>query len=292
MGIRARRRAGVMVGLAGMLGGAMVGLSTVDGATLPPGPGGPGVGAKAAATPTGGGSSGSPTRGGGTAGSPTHGSGPTIPPTHSAGSGPTGTPTHSFSSSPTSPATLKAVAGTPSSRPGSSPGSSPQGSPSARTTPNPSPRGVAQASPTPTAARRSPVASPRPSPTAPSGTNNRNPNWKHDSTSWRSWDGTWQDQNFRQEHNRDSRHQRFEDSSRRFHDDFHFDEFRNEDSNFRHDCDVLLGFHSVRALLDFLDSDSSLRDFFELHGDLYDFLVHHPDLADDFDGNCTFIDLH
>ncbi|HEY0409936.1 MAG TPA: hypothetical protein VGE42_06660, partial [Candidatus Dormibacteraeota bacterium] len=236
MGIRARRRAGVMVGLAGMLGGALVGLSTVDGATVPPGHGGPGVGAKAAATPTGGGSSGSSTRGGGTTGSPTH--------TVSGGS--TGSPTHSFSSSPTSPPTLKAVAGRPSSSPGSSPVSSPQGSPSARTTPNPSPRGVAQASPSPTAAPRSPAASTRPSPTALSGSNNRNPNWKHDSTSWRSWDGTWQDPNFRQEHNRDSRHQRFEDSSHRFHDDFHFDEFRNEDSNFRHDCDVLLSVHSVR----------------------------------------------
>jgi hypothetical protein len=151
---------------------------------------------------------------------------------------------------------------------------------------------VATASPSPTAAATSPAPSPRSSPTPLSGTNDRNPNWKHDSTSWKSWDGTWQDPNFHRDHSRDSRHEHFEDNSHRFHDDFHFDEFRTEDRNFRHDCDVLIRFHSVRALLDFLDSDSSLRDFFELHGDLYDFLVHHPDLADDFDSNCTFIDLH
>jgi hypothetical protein len=62
--------------------------------------------------------------------------------------------------------------------------------------------------------------------------------------------------------------------------------------DFRHDCDELLSFHSVRALLDFLDSDSSLLDFFEEHGDLFDFLVHHSDWSDDFDSDCTLIELH
>jgi hypothetical protein len=156
-------------------------------------------------------------------------------------------------------------------------------SPTAGAGSTPTPRSHAGTSPSPNA---------KATPTPQSGTNNRNPNWKHDSTNWQGWDSARQDPNWRAEHSRDSRWQRFEDNGRREHDDFHFDEFRSEDRDFRHDCDVLISFHSVRALLDFLDGDSSLRDFFELHGDLFDFLVHHSDWSDDFDSNCGFIDLH
>ncbi|HEY2702972.1 MAG TPA: hypothetical protein VGL20_04715 [Candidatus Dormibacteraeota bacterium] len=292
LGIRARRRAGVTVALAGMLGGAMVGFSSVEGATAPV-PGGTGT-ARAAATPTGGGGSGgSPTRGG-TVGSPTHSfSGSTGSPTHS-GSSSTGSPTHSGSSGPTGSPTYRGIAAKPSFTPGSSPVSSPQGSPVAKASPTPSLRGtapVSSANPSSTP-RSNPTAAARTSPTPLPGNNNRNPNWKHDSQSWHQWDGAWQDPNWHNEHSRDSRHEQWQDNSRREHDDFHFDEFRNEDSSFRHDCDTLLTFHSVRALLDFLDGDSSLRDFFELHGDLYDFLVHHSDWSGDFDRSCTFIDLH
>jgi hypothetical protein len=51
MGIRARRRAGVLIGIAGMLGGAVVGLGSVDGATAQS-TAAPGGGTQFAASPT------------------------------------------------------------------------------------------------------------------------------------------------------------------------------------------------------------------------------------------------
>jgi hypothetical protein len=238
-----------MVGLAGLLGGCLVGLGSVDGARA--GSSTPGGAAGVAATP------GAP--------APSH-TGRGMP-THSAGS--TGSPT------------FRGVAGT------APPHTGPQGSPAAGSTPRGTPATTPGTTPGTTPRGAAPVA-----PTAAAGTNDRNPTWRHDSRSWHEWDTSWGDPSFRRDHERDSRHEHVEDRDHRFHDDFHFDEFRSEDRDFRHDCDVLIGIHTVRALLDFLDGETSLRDFFELHGDLYDFLVHHPDLLEDFDGDCTFIDLH
>ncbi len=284
MGIGTRRRAGVIVGLAGVLGGAVVGLSSVDAARSPVGPGG---GRMAATTPpastnsggTGSRASGNPTSKG--AGNPTFRSATNPPSTNPPSTSPGSTPRGGG----TPPSTLRAIA-----RTSPSPSASAVASPTASSTPRGLGRTTRTASPTPQ--QKAPTTGPTARPTPLSGTNNRNPNWKHDSQSWKQWDNGWQDASWRQEHSRDSRWHRFEDSGRREHDDFHFDEFRNEDRDFRHDCDTLLTFHSVRALLDFLDSDVSLRDFFELHGDLFDFLVHHSDWSGDFDGNCTVIDLH
>jgi hypothetical protein len=265
---RARRRAAVMIGLAGVLGGALVGLSSIDGVT---------------------------------ATSPGHGSGSTGPAsqspsgTPSGGSTHSGSPTHKATSAPTRNATsapTRNATSTPTHTPRFSP--TPIGSPT--------PRGASTATPTPTPRTGSPVNSPTPksgptsTPTPHSG-NTHNAKWPQDSRGWKDWNGGWQDPNWRREHSRDSRHERgfFRDRDRFCDthdcDRFHFDEFRSEDSDFRHDCDILISFHSVRALLDFLDGDSSLRDFFELHGDLYDFLVNHSDWSDDFDPDCTLIDL-
>jgi len=116
----------------------------------------------------------------------------------------------------------------------------------------------------------------------------------NDPHSWHNWDGNWRDDRFRREHSFDSRHERFEDRDHgRFEDRFHIDDFRGHfgDRDFRTDCDELHGIGSVRALLDFLDEHPAMRDFFEDHGDLFDFLVHHSDLGDDFDADCTFIDV-
>jgi hypothetical protein len=133
----------------------------------------------------------------------------------------------------------------------------------------------------------------RNSPNSGSGNSGTNPRWPHDSTSWHSWDSRWRDANFRREHVRDSHHEHFEDvSDHRFHDRFHFGEFRSEDQDFQDDCDSLISIHSVRELLDYLDSHPWLRDFFELHGDLFDFLVHHPDMLDSFDSGCSYIDVY
>jgi hypothetical protein len=274
-----------MIALAGMLGGAMVGLSTVDGlgATGPGSPGG--TGKVAAASPT--------------AGQPKNSS---SAPAHSGSSSP---PPTLKSSTP--PPTLRSVAAPPSGSPKGAPTTSPKAlapsSPKASPTagpksPAPSPTaGPKSPAPSPTAGPKSPAASPKPTPLP--GSNNRNPNWKHDSQGWNQWDGAYQDPTWRSEHSRDSRHENGFFNGDRDHfcdrhncDRFHTDEFQNEDRDFRHDCDVLLSIHSVRALLDFLDSDVSLRDFFELHGDLFDFLVHHSDQFDEFDSNCTFIIIH
>jgi hypothetical protein len=116
----------------------------------------------------------------------------------------------------------------------------------------------------------------------------------NDPHSWHNWDGNWRDERFRRDHSFDSHHERFEDRDRhRFEDRFHIDDFRAHfgDADFRSDCDELHGIGSVRALLDFLDGHQALREFFEDHGDLFDFLVHHTDLSDDFDAECTFIDV-
>lgn len=116
----------------------------------------------------------------------------------------------------------------------------------------------------------------------------------NDPHSWHNWDNNWRDDRFRREHSFDSRHERFEDRDHgRFEDRFHFDDFRGHfgDRDFRADCDELRGIGSVHALLDFLDEHQAIRDFFEGHGDLFDFLVHHSDLGDDFDADCTFIDV-
>ena len=251
---RARRRAAVMVGLAGVLGGALVGLSSIDGVTATSPGHGSGSAGLATQSP-----SGKPSGGSIHSGSPTHNA--TSAPTHNTTSAPTGTPRFS-----------------------------------------PTPKGASTATPTPTPRTGSPVNSPTPksgstSTPTPRAGNTRNPNWPKDSRGWKDWNGGWQDPNWRQEHSRDSRHEQgfFRDRDRFCDthdcDRFHFDEFRGEDGDFRHDCDILISFHSVRALLDFLDGDSSLRDFFELHGDLFDFLVHHSDWSDDFDQDCTLIDL-
>jgi hypothetical protein len=263
-----------MIALAGMLGGAMVGLSTVDGlgATGPGSPGG--TGKVAAASPT--------------AGQPKNSS---SAPAHSGSSSP---PPTLKSSTP--PPTLRSVAAPPSGSPKGAPTTSPKAL--APSSPKASPTaGPKSPAPSPTAGPKSPAASPKPTPLP--GSNNRNPNWKHDSQSWNQWDGAYQDPTWRSEHSRDSRHENGFFNGDRDHfcdrhncDRFHTDEFQNEDRDFRHDCDVLLSIHSVRALLDFLDSDVSLRDFFELHGDLFDFLVHHSDQFDEFDSNCTFIIIH
>jgi len=116
----------------------------------------------------------------------------------------------------------------------------------------------------------------------------------NDPHSWHNWDSNWRDDRFRRDHSFDSRHERLEDRDRgRFEDRFHIDDFRAHfrDADFRTDCDELHGIGSVRALLDFLDEHPAVRDFFEDHGDLFDFLVHHSDLSDDFDADCTFIDV-
>jgi hypothetical protein len=116
----------------------------------------------------------------------------------------------------------------------------------------------------------------------------------NDPHSWHNWDNNWRDDRFRREHSFDSHHERFEDRDHgRFEDRFHIDDFRGHfgDRDFRTDCDELHGIGSVRALLDFLDEHPAMRDFFEDHGDLFDFLVHHSDLGDDFDADCTFIDV-
>ena len=271
MELRARRRAAVMIGLVGMLGGALVGLSSIDGVTATAPGHAPGSAALPAQSPSGRASSG-PTHGG----SPTHSA--TGSPTHSAA----GSPTHTATSSPTHAVRTTATP-TPTAATGT-PGGTARSSP----TSSPTPKAGSSASPTPRG---------RTTPTPGPGGNTRNPSWPHDSRSWKDWNGGWQDPSWRGEHSRDSRHERgfFRDPDRFCDshdcDRFHFDEFRNEDGDFRHDCDVLISFHSVRALLDFLDGDSSLRDFFELHGDLYDFLVNHPDWSGDFDQNCTLIDL-
>jgi hypothetical protein len=275
MGMRARRRAAVTIGLAGVLGGVLVGMSSVDGFTATSSSHGSGSAGLATQSPS-----------GRSTGGPTH----------------SGSPTHSATSSParngrSTASPTPAISATPRSIAKSSPTSSPTGS-STHT-----PRAVGTATP-----KAGSTATPTPTP-SPNGrgtatprvrTNTHNPNWPSDSRSWHQWNSGWQDPGWRGEHSRDSRHERgfFHDPDRFCDshdcDRFHFDEFRSEDdsNDFRHDCDVLLSFHSVRALLDFLDGDSSLRDFFELHGDLYDFLVNHPDWSDDFDQNCTLIDLH
>ena len=116
----------------------------------------------------------------------------------------------------------------------------------------------------------------------------------NDPHSWHNWDNNWRDDRFRHDHSFDSRHERFEDRDHgRFEDRFHIDDFRGHfgDRDFRTDCDELHGIGSVHALLDFLDEHAAMRDFFEDHGDLFDFLVHHGDLGDDFDTDCTFIDV-
>jgi hypothetical protein len=270
MGTRARRRVAVVIALAGLLGGALVTMSSVDGLTATsPGHGG-GSGGLAAAPPS-----------GMATASPTHGA--------------TGSPTRGFSAATRTP--------------GGSPTRTPRATATATATPVP--RGIARSSATATptssttrtpragtGSTPTPTPNGRSTPTPRAQTNSHNPNWPSDSRSWRQWNSGWQDPSWRQEHSRDSRHEQgfFRDPDHfcdsRDCDRFHVDEFRSEDNDFRHDCDILLGFHSVRALLDFLDGDSSLRDFFELHGDLYDFLVNHPDWSDDFAQNCTLIDLH
>ena len=263
MRMRARRRAAVMIGVAGMLGAALVGLSSMDGAT--------------ATAPSHGGTSGLATQ------SPSGRA--TTGPTHN------GSPTHNSTSSPT-----RSVGTTPSPTPTPASGT-PRGI--ARTSPTSSPTSTPRAAGTATPkAGSSPTPTPRARTTpTPNAGNTRNPTWPHDSRNWRDWNSGRQDPTWRQEHSRDSHHEfgRFRDRDRfcDFHDcdRFHFDEFRTEDSDFRHDCDILISFHSVRALLDFLDGDSSLRDFFELHGDLFDFLVNHSDWSDDFDPDCTLIEL-
>ena len=116
----------------------------------------------------------------------------------------------------------------------------------------------------------------------------------NDQHSWHNWDSNWRDDRFRRDHSFDSRHERFEDRDHgRFEDRFHIDDFRAHfgDRDFRTDCDELHGIGSVHALLDFLDEHPALRDFFEDHGDLFDFLVHHAELGDDFDADCTFVDV-
>lgn len=287
MGMRARRRAAVTIGLAGLLGGALVGMSSVDGFTATSPGHGSGSAGLATQSPSGR-STGGPTH----IGSPTH----TGSPTHGATSSPTRNGRSTASPTPT-------VAATPGSTAKGAPTSSPTSSPTGSSTHTP--RAIGSATPkagssaTPTPNGRS-TATPRAGTSTNTNTNTHNRNWPSDSRSWRQWNGGWQDPNWRGEHSRDSGHEQgfFHDPDRfcdsRDCDRFHFDEFRNEDdsNDFRHDCDVLLSFHSVRALLDFLDGDSSLRDFFELHGDLYDFLVNHSDWSDDFDQNCTLVDLH
>ena len=116
----------------------------------------------------------------------------------------------------------------------------------------------------------------------------------NDPHSWHNWDNNWRDGNFRSSHSVDSRHERVDDRAHnRFDDRFHTDDFRGHfgDRDFRTDCDELHGFSTVRALLDFLDGHPAIRDFFEDHGDLFDFLVHHSDMGEDFDADCTFIDV-
>jgi hypothetical protein len=114
----------------------------------------------------------------------------------------------------------------------------------------------------------------------------------NDPHSWHNWDNNWRDDRFRREHSFDSRHERFEDRDHgRFEDRFHIDDFRFRDADFRTDCDDIRAIGSVHELLDFLDGHPALREFFEDHGDLFDFLVHHDSFSDDFDTDCTFIDV-
>jgi hypothetical protein len=116
----------------------------------------------------------------------------------------------------------------------------------------------------------------------------------NDPHSWHNWQNNWRDDQFRRSHSLDSRHERFEDRDRgRFEDRFHIDDFRGHfrDVDFRQDCDALHGFSSVRALLDFLDEHPAIRDALEDHGDLFDFLVNHSDLSEEFDADCTFINV-